>query len=251
MNGDILATAVEGSHLDALQDALAGVGYAPLYVKKHATTVRTMFNRGVKAGCLPPGFKPFASVEGIRLDLKPLLESDLPTDGETKSLLARADPLMRDMIAMYHHTGCRTHELIEAKVGDFEAASRTIVLGRHKRSRTQQEPIPRTITLNADAHAILERRGQGRSPDAHIFVNGNGNTYDRRDIAQWFASVRRKAGVRCSITIYSFRHPWIARCSWQAWTCSSRPHGGDIGGDDRAGLRALPQPVLPRSPGTA
>jgi integrase len=179
-------------------------------VKKHATTVRTMFSRGVKAGWLPHGFKPFASVDGIRLDPKPLLESDLPTGAEVKALLAYADAFMRDMIVMYHHTGCRTHELIEAKVGDFQGASRTIVLGKHKRSRTQRESIPRTITLNAGAYAILERRCQGRGPDAAIFTNGNGNPYDRRDIAQRFATVRRKAGVRPAITIYSFRHLWIS-----------------------------------------
>jgi hypothetical protein len=129
VNGDVLATVIQRSHLDAFQDALAGEGYAPLYVKKHATTVRTMFNRGVKAGWLPQSFKPFASVEGIRLDPKPLLESDLPTDTEVNSLLAHADAFMRDVIAMYHNTGCRTHELIEAKVGDFQGASRAIVLG--------------------------------------------------------------------------------------------------------------------------
>ena len=67
------------------------------YVRKHATSVRTMFNRGVKAGRLPQGFKPFASVEGIRLDSKPLLESDLPTDAEVKQLLAHADSLMGGM----------------------------------------------------------------------------------------------------------------------------------------------------------
>ena len=209
-NGDVLATAIKGSHLDAFQDALAGEGHAPLYVKKHATTVRTMFSRGGKAGWLPQGFKPFVSVEGIRLDTKPLLEFDLPTDAEVKALLAHADGFMREMIVMYHHTGCRTHELIEAMVGDFQAASRTIVLGKHKRSRTQREPIPRTITLNADAYAVLERRCQGRSPDALVFMNGNGNPYDRRKIAQRFATVRRKAGVRPTITIYSFRHLWIS-----------------------------------------
>jgi integrase len=210
VNGDLLAMAIQGSHLGAFRDALAGEGHAALYVKQHATTVRTMFNRGVTAGWLAQVFKPFTSVDGIRLDPKPLLESDLPTGVEVKALLAHADALMRDMIVMYHHTGCRTHELIEAKVGDFQEASRTIVLGKHKRSRTEREPIPRTITLNADAHAILERRSQGRSPDAYISVNGNGNASDRRDIAQRFATVRRNAGIRPAITIYSFRHLWIS-----------------------------------------
>jgi integrase len=125
-----------------------------------------MFNWGVKAGWLPQGFKPFASVEGIRLDPKPLLESELPADSEVKALLASADAFMRDIIAMYYNTGCRTHELIEARVADFQAASRTIVLGKHKRSRTQRETVPRTITLNA--YAILEVRCQGRDPNDHI-----------------------------------------------------------------------------------
>jgi integrase len=82
--------------------------------------------------------------------------------------------------------------------------------GSTKRSRTQREPVPRTITLNADAYIILERRCQGRDPNDHIFANGNGNPYDRREIAQRFSTVRRKASVRASITLYSFRHLWIS-----------------------------------------
>jgi hypothetical protein len=32
--------------LEAFQDALRGAGHDPFYVKKHATTVRAMFNKG-------------------------------------------------------------------------------------------------------------------------------------------------------------------------------------------------------------
>ena len=39
-------------------------------------------------------------------------------------------------------------------------------------------------------------------------MNGNGNPYDRREIAQRFSTVRRKAGVRASITLYSFGSRW-------------------------------------------
>ena len=42
---------------------------------------------------------------------------------------------------MYYNTGSRTHELIEAKIADFQGASRTIVLGKHKRTRTQRERV--------------------------------------------------------------------------------------------------------------
>ena len=43
---------------------------------------------------------------------------------------------------------------------------------------------------------------------------------------------------------------WV-RGSLRHRRAAGRPHGGNLGGDDRAGLRALPQPVLPGRPGTA
>lgn len=61
-------------------------------------------------------------------------------------MLAHADVFMSDIIRLYHATGARTHELLEALVGDFQPHSRTLVLGCHKRSRTMRDPIPRTIT---------------------------------------------------------------------------------------------------------
>ena len=205
---NVLAT--NGAHLEAFTDALAGEGYAPVYVKKHATTVRTLFNRGMKAGWLPQGFRPFSGVEGIRIAPRTLLETDLPTDAEVRALKASADGLMTDIISLFHATGARTHELIEAKVSDFQRNARTIVLGKHKRSRTMRDHIPRTITLNTVAYEILERRCSNRNPDDIIVINRNGSQYDSRDIAQRFATVRRRAKVRENITIYSFRHLWIS-----------------------------------------
>ena len=174
-----------------------------------------MFNKGVRKGWLPPGIKPFASVEPIRLDAKPLLESDLPTDAEVKALFtaADADPhgQMGDFIRLYHATGARTHELIEARVSDFQRNARTIVLGKHKRSHTMKEVSPRTITLNAQAYAILERRCSERKPSDTIFVRPkSGKPMARFDANQYFRTVRDRAGVRDKITVYSLRHLWIS-----------------------------------------
>lgn len=206
----LYANAIAGNHLESFQDALRAAGHDPLYVKKHAASVRTMFNRGIKAGWLPQGFKPFIGVEGIRLDPKPLLESDLPTDDEVKALLTHAKGDMGDIITVYHATGARIHELIEVRVGDYQPNARNLVLGRHKRSRTLSEPIPRTITLNADANSILARRCEGRPADAYIFPNRKGNPYTSVLLDDRFATVRKKAVVRPTITIYSFRHLWIS-----------------------------------------
>lgn len=207
--GTLNADAITGEHLEAFQDTLAGV-HAPLYVKKHSASVRTMFNRGVRMGWLSPSFRPFATVEAIRLDPRPLSESDLPTLGEVRTLFANAKSEMADMLHVYYATGARTHELIDARVGDFQPTARTLVLGRHKRSKTLREPTPRTIMLNADAHAILARRCEGRESNAVIFPNRNGKPYTSVLLDDRFATVRRRAKVRDEITLYSFRHLWIS-----------------------------------------
>ena len=204
------STEVTAGHLEAFQDAIRAEGHAKLYVKKHSTSVRACFNKGIKMGWLPSGLRPFAIVEPIRLDPRPLLESDLPTDAEIRVLLDHAKPDMADAISLFYHTGARTHELIEATVGDFQKKARAIVLGKHKRSRTLREPIPRTITLNPDAYAILRRRCEGRSPEDPIIPNGKGRPYTSVLIDDRFATVRRWARVRASITLYSFRHLYIS-----------------------------------------
>jgi integrase len=89
-----------------------------------------------------------------RLDPRPLLESDLPTPDEVGSLFAHARTDMGDIIGVYYATGWRTHELTEARCGDFQPNARTLVLGRHKRSKTLREPIPRTITLNNQSYLV-------------------------------------------------------------------------------------------------
>jgi len=209
--GDLDAVSITGTHLEAFQDSLNADGHARMYVKKHATSVRAMYNKGIKMGWLPSGFRPFAHVEAIRLDSKVLHESDLPTDLEVKALLSNADAFMIDLIRVYHSTGARTHELISAKVSDFQFNARTIVLGKHKRSHTLREPLTRTITLNGDAFAILSRRCEGRPAEAYIFPNRQGvKPYTSVLVADRFVTVRKRAGVRDSITIYSFRHLWIS-----------------------------------------
>ena len=210
--GEREATAVSGTELEGFQDRLRCQGHALMYVKKHSTTVRACFAKGFKMGWLPPTFKPFAHIESIRLDPKPLLESELPTPEEVAKLLAeaKAKSQLYDIVRLFHATGARTHELLEARAGDFQPQARMIVLGKHKRSRTLREPIPRTITLNALAHEILLRRCEGLEPEALLFPNRNGNPFTSVLFDDMFARLRKRAGVRECITPYSFRHLWIS-----------------------------------------
>lgn len=80
-------------------------------------------------------------------------------------MLAHAKGDMGVIIAVNQTSGARPHELIKAHVGVYQPNARTLVLGRDNSSRTVITPVSRTITLNADAHAILARRCDGHRFD--------------------------------------------------------------------------------------
>ncbi len=117
---------------------------------------------------------------------------------------------MGDMIRLYHATGARTHELIAVRAGDFQRVTRQIVLGHHKRTHTLKEPRPRQVYLNETAFGIMVRRCEGLPPDAYVFTRPSGGAYSSVNIDERFQTVRNRAGIRSTITLYSFRHLWIS-----------------------------------------
>lgn len=209
-HGERYVADIRGDDLEAFREALIADGHARMYVQKHATTIKACVNRGVKMRLLPKGFKPFDGIEGLRIPPKALLETDLPTAEEVRALLAHAKPEFGAMLRVYYHTGARTHELIEARAGDYQPKSRSLVMAKHKRSHTLREYRPRTILLNQEANAIIEARCRGHEPDALVFPNRAGNTFTSCLLGDMFARLRSKAGVRPHITIYSLRHLWIS-----------------------------------------
>ena len=100
----------------------------------------------------------------------------MPTDDEVKALLAHAKGGMGDIIAVYHATGARTHELIEAHVSDYQPQRPARWFLADKRSRTLRNPSP-------DDHAQRRRlrhprrRARGHPADAYIFPNRKGKPY--------------------------------------------------------------------------
>jgi integrase len=208
--GRLEAAAITGDHLEDFQRRLADDGHDPVYVRKHSTSVRTMFNRARLAKWLPQDFRPFSAVEGVRVEARPILEGDLPTRDEIDALLKHARGTLKDALTIYHRTGCRTSELLQARVGDFQRGGKSLVLGRHKRSKTMRAPTPRTILLDDKAFAVVERLAAGRSPDAPILPNASGDPYTAGVFDHRWARLRKRAKVRESITPYSFRHLYIS-----------------------------------------
>jgi integrase len=126
---------------------------------------------------LSPTYRPFSSVERTFVPPKTLTENDLITDEEIEALFKAAmidlDQFHRfgpktprtenpysgfaDLLKCYYHTGARTGELAACEVNDVLFRTGQVILGKHKRSRTQRTPTIRHITLNPDALAIFRK----------------------------------------------------------------------------------------------
>jgi integrase len=208
--GEVQAASLTRDHLDTWIDEQQAAGVTVCNASKHETAVRSCVRWGTRQGkCLPAGFRPFEGREKLKEPQRPLLESDLPTKGEVRKLLAWKGPI-QDLLAVYHATGARTGELAAAKVRDFQAGTGQIVLVQHKRSATMKQPQPRQILLNGKALAIVRRLVKGRESEDPIFAKPSGRAWTVEDLGHAFAAGRKALGVRDSITIYSFRHLWIS-----------------------------------------
>ena len=123
-HGKRKACEVNGEHLEAFLTALAKRGAALDWQHKHKVSVRAMFRWGVKRGHLPDGFRPFATVEPLRIPVKALLESDLPPPEEVRVVIANATPTLADFLRVQHARGARSGELRNARAGEYQASTR-------------------------------------------------------------------------------------------------------------------------------
>jgi integrase len=239
---DLPANRIKSPDMEAWLDHLATQKLDP-QTRRHAqTSVKHCWNWATKhpspTPYLSPTYRPFSSVERVHVPAKALREGDLITDEEVQTLFKAAeidlDQFHRngpktprapednpyrgfaDLLRCYYHTGARTDELAACRVGDVLFRTRQVVLGKHKRSRTQRTPSPRHITLGEEAFAIFQRLCEGKGPDDHVFVNSDGRPYHRNTLFTRFARIKevafeQKLGkVRDEITIYSFRDLWIS-----------------------------------------
>jgi hypothetical protein len=97
------AVALTGGDLEVFLATLATADWR----HKHEVSVRAMYRWGIRHGYLPHGFTPFATVEPTRAPVKPLLESDLPSPEEVRSIIVHATPTLADLLRVQYATGAR------------------------------------------------------------------------------------------------------------------------------------------------
>lgn len=194
--GDMSARAVTADHLLAWKAKLYQSGLSERSVQHALSAVKSCWNWGVRHGHLPQGFRPFATVEKVKMPPQPLTEADLMSEEERDLLFKWADADLgktpdkstrryrtrepseyrppsenpyvgyEDLLRCYYHTGARTSELCSCRVRDTSLKNRVVVLGRHKRSRTMRTPETRVIMLNNEAFAIFKRNCHRKPPDS-------------------------------------------------------------------------------------
>lgn len=243
---DVAANRIKGADLEAFLAYLRNkLDLNPQTLLHAETSVRHCWNWATKypspTPYLPSAYRPFSAVERTRVPLKALTENDLITPEEVECIFSYADidlnqfrrfglartierigseKLKRsgsfsEMLRCYYHTGARTDELASCEVGDVLVRTRQIVLGRHKRSRTQRTPTVRHITLNDQAFEILAKQCSQKNEHDKVFLRESGGHWTVRGLAKRFERVKEiSAAVKCpireKITIYDFRHLWIS-----------------------------------------
>ena len=247
---DLPANKVRGQDLEAWLDHLGDVMKLGPQTRRHAeTSIKHCWNWATKypspTPYLSPIYRPFSSVERTPVPLKALSENDLITPKEIEAIFAAAkldlDQFRRfglektvglkgpeicrqsdvysdfcEMLQCYYHTGARTDELVACEVGDVLLRTRQVILGKHKRCRTQANPTLRHITLNDEAFSILQRNCEGKELSDRVFLNSNGKPWTVRCTAKRLERIREVAAkmklgkVRKVISIYDFRHLWIS-----------------------------------------
>lgn len=238
---ELPANKVKGADLDAWLTHLEEGRGLSAQTRRHAeTSVKHAWRWATRypspTPYLSPTYRPFSSVERIYVPPKTLTENDLITDEEIETLFAAArldlDDFHRfgpktprtenpysgfaDLLTCYYNTGARTGELAACEVGDVLFRTKQVILGKHKRSKTQRTPTIRHITLNDEALEIFRKHCEGKELTDKVFLNSDRRPWSGSMLPKRFervkevATVKKIGEVRDEITIYSFRDLWIS-----------------------------------------
>lgn len=163
---------------------------------------RTLFHWGNRAELINFPMSRFPVGSEPRADIKRF------TSEEIAKLLTAASGEFKDMVHFGSMMGLRPKELRELRHDqiDWDAKPRPmLVIEHHKTLQTSRVPIPRSVPLSDVALDIL-RRQRARHPHSKlVFLNGNGQPYERTAYRNRLLRLCRKAKIE-EKSPYSLRH---------------------------------------------
>jgi integrase len=129
------------------------------------------------------------------------------TDDELVRLLNSAADDFKDLIVFGLLTGLRPQELRGLRREHIRQGEPcwSIVLERHKTSRSAEIAQPRCIPLSAQAVTIIQRQAAAHPESDHIFLNDHGRPYKANGFRLRLKRACRRAGVEQKPP-YALRH---------------------------------------------
>lgn len=128
----------------------------------------------------------------------------LPTDAETKQLLAKATPAFAAIYRALRITGARPNELCRAQISDLKQSEQLIVLADHKTAKKTGKP--RKIST---AHAALQtilRQSIGDRTEGAIFLSERKKPWTVGNLSRVFRTLRNACGISSEVVLYCTRH---------------------------------------------
>ena len=138
-------------------------------------------------------------------------------DDEFQSLLRVAGARFKQILIFMDHVGCRTCEVRELRWDQIDWSGAVAVQKKHKTARTARVRRDRVLYLDSVAIKLLrwihdhdpfvvQQRRDGQK-DGFVFLNARGKPWKRGwGLAQKLLRLRRKAGIREQVKLYSMRH---------------------------------------------
>lgn len=169
-----------------------GKTITPCEVNKEVTTLKVIFNRGVKHGKLK--INPIANVK--RLPENNIRQRVL-TSEEFNTLLNVCDIHIRPIVKMAYHMGMRKDEIVRLTWPEVDLKKGFIRLSA-ERTKTD---TPRNIPIHPEVKTMLESLPRGLHTD-RVFLR-NGQPFE--DMKHSFQSACERAKIE-SFTFHDLRH---------------------------------------------
>jgi integrase len=191
--------------LKAVREQMLQSGWCRGYINHQINRVKRMFRWATEEELIPaPVYHALQAVRGLRKGLPGVRESKkvLPVAVRSiKKVLRRVGPMVRALILLQFHTGCRPGEVLRLKPKRLDRGGAVWVYrpGRHK---TAHHGTKRRIFMGPRAQKILRPWLKGVAPDQYVFSPARAEAMRqaerraRRKTPLWPSHVRRLTAKR-------------------------------------------------------
>jgi integrase len=187
--------------------------HKPKSVNHAITTLRRAFNWAIETERLPAGTNPFARVKKLACDGR----QRVATEEEYQALLRHCrNDAFRDVLVAMRHTSARPQDVYSLTWAMVDWDEKMWVLEKHKTSRAAKSPKPRVIGMGTEVEVVLRARLEKYGLTRHVFLNSDGNPWNKDSLGLAMRRLRKQAGIRPNeqgeeFVLYTNRHTFLTK----------------------------------------